>query len=64
MSGDLMHYLNRPHYSWDWYMPLADFNRAMTNSNPKRDRAHAIAAEVRDCRPEMQVKKFPREMKP
>ena len=37
---------------------LSEFNRTITNHNPKRDRAFAIAAEVRARRAEMQVKRI------
>lgn len=43
-------------------MSVAAFNRAIANHNSKRDRAHAIAAEVRARRPEMQVKRITKEI--
>lgn len=52
------HQMNTSNRLGNCWMSIADFNRAITNSNPKRDRAHAIAAEVRARRPEMQVKRI------
>jgi len=53
--------MSNPHTAaplpWLWG-GASEFNRAIANSNPKRDRAHAIAAEVRARRPEMQVKRI------
>lgn len=61
MSNDLQNQLNRLGYGMsvtNLNRANANFNLAITNTNPKRDRAHAIAAEVRARRPEMQVKRI------
>ena len=42
----------------EYRISISEFNRAISNHNPKRDRAHAIVAEVRARRPEMQVKRI------
>lgn len=45
-------------YGYYGYATVGEFNRAIMNHNPKRDRAFAIASEVRARRPEMQVRKI------
>jgi len=45
-------------YGYYGYTTVGEFNRAIMNHNPKRDRANAIAREVRTRRPEMQVRKI------
>lgn len=45
-------------YAYCRYANAAEFSKAISNQNPKLDRAQKIASEVRSRKPEMQVKRI------